>query len=247
MNLQGKTAIVTGAARGIGAVIAQKLAQKGANVVLNDLRISEEMQQLGQELEKSGVRIMLAAADISNFAEAQELVNKAKEEFGAIDILVNNAGITRDNLIMRMSEEDFDKVIAVNLKGAFNCARHVAPLMLRQKSGRIINISSVVGIYGNAGQANYAASKAGIIGLTKSLAKEIGSRGITVNAIAPGFIETEMTAVLPEKVRQELQERITLRRLGQPEDIADAVCFLASDMAKYITGQVLGVDGGMAF
>lgn len=245
MNLQGKTAVVTGAARGIGAAIARKLAEQGANIVINDLRISDEMQQLGQELEKSGVKALLLAADVSNFAEAQEMVDQAKEEFGAVDILVNNAGITRDNLIMRMSEEDFDKVIAVNLKGAFNCARHVAPLMVRQKSGRIINISSVIGIYGNAGQANYAASKAGIIGLTKSLAKEIGSRGITVNAIAPGFIETEMTAVLPEKVRQELQEKITLRRLGKPEDIADAVCFLASDMAKYITGQVLGVDGGM--
>lgn len=245
MILQAKTAIVTGAARGIGAAIAQKLAQEGTNIVLNDLRISDEMQQLGQELEKTGVKVLLLAADISNFAQAQEMVNKAKEEFGAIDILVNNAGITKDNLIMRMSEEDFDKVIAVNLKGAFNCSRHVVPLMVKQKSGRIISISSVIGIYGNAGQANYAASKAGIIGLTKSLAKEIGSRGITVNAIAPGFIETEMTAVLPEKVRQELQERITLRRLGKPEDIADAVCFLASDMAKYITGQVLGVDGGM--
>jgi len=247
MMLQSKTAIVTGSGRGIGAAIAQKLAQEGANIVLNDLRISEAMEQLAKEIENMGVRVLLAEADISNFTAAQEMINKAKEEFGAIDILVNNAGITKDNLIMRMSEEDFDKVISVNLKGAFNCSRHVVPLMVRQKSGRIINISSVVGIYGNAGQANYAASKAGIIGLTKSLAKEIGSRGITVNAIAPGFIETEMTAVLPEKVREELQERITLRKLGKPEDIADAVCFLASDMAKYITGQVLGVDGGMAF
>jgi len=245
--LKGKTAIVTGASRGIGRAIALKLAAAGANIVLNYVNNQEEAVQLAGALTELGVEALAVQADVSNFNEAQALVTKAKEAFGTVDILVNNAGITRDGLIMRMSEEDFDRVLDVNLKGVFNCCRHVVPLMVKQKAGRIINITSVVGLVGNAGQANYAASKAGIIGLTKSLAKEIGSRNITVNAVAPGFIETDMTSELPEKVREAAQENTALKRLGKPENVADAVYFLAADSGAYITGQVISVDGGLAF
>lgn len=245
--LRGKTAIVTGASRGIGRAIALKLAAQGANIVINYVHNQEEAAKLADELKKSGVEVLVVQADVSNFIETQTLVSQAKETFGAVDILVNNAGITRDGLIMRMAEEDFDRVVDVNLKGVFNCCRHVVPLMVRQKAGRIINITSVVGLVGNAGQANYAASKAGIIGLTKSLAKEIGSRNITVNAVAPGFIETDMTSELPEKAREAAQENTALKRLGKPENVAAAVCFLASDGGEYITGQVISVDGGLAF
>jgi len=245
--LKGKTAIVTGASRGIGRAIALKLAGEGANIVINYAHRQEEADVLVNEIAGLGVEALALQADVSIFSEAQTLVVKSKERFGSVDILVNNAGITRDGLIMRMSEEDFDRVMDVNLKGVFNCCRHVVPLMVKQKAGRIINITSVVGLVGNAGQANYAASKAGIVGLTKSLAKEIGSRNITVNAVAPGFIETDMTAELSEKVKEATKENIALKRLGKPENIADAVCFLASDTGEYITGQVISVDGGMAF
>ncbi len=245
--LKGKTAVVTGAGRGIGKAIALKLAGHGANIVINYANSKDLAEELVKEIESFGGHALAVHADVGVFIEAEALVLKAKEEFGTVDILVNNAGITKDGLIMRMSEEDFDKVIQVNLKGAFNCARHVVPTMVKQRGGRIINISSVVGLVGNAGQANYAASKAGIIGLTKSLAKEVGSRGITVNAVAPGFIETDMTSVLSGKIKEAAKENIALKRLGSPANIADAVFFLASDMAEYITGQVISVDGGMAF
>lgn len=245
--LKGKTALVTGASRGIGKAIALKMASMGANIVLNYINSREEADLTVKEIEGFKVRALAVQADVSNFEQAKELVNKTKEEFGTVDILVNNAGITRDGLIMRMPEEDFDRVIQVNLKGAFNCSRHATPLMIKQRSGRIINISSVVGVAGNAGQVNYSASKAGLLGLTKSLAKEVGSRSITVNAVAPGFIETDMTSKLPDKLIEAARESIALQRLGKPENVADAVCFLASDMGEYITGQVICVDGGMAF
>ncbi|NLI92295.1 MAG: 3-oxoacyl-[acyl-carrier-protein] reductase [Peptococcaceae bacterium] len=245
--LKGKTAVVTGASRGIGRAIAAKLASEGANIVINYVNRREEADQLTQDIENLGVKVLAVQADVSIFNQAQNLITRAKEEFGSLDILVNNAGITRDGLLMRMSEEDYDRVMDVNLKGVFNCTRQAVPLMVKQKSGRIINITSVVGLVGNAGQTNYAASKAGIIGFTKSLAKEIGSRNITVNAIAPGFIETDMTSDLPEKVKELSKESIALKRFGKPENVADAVYFLASGMGEYITGQVISVDGGMAF
>lgn len=245
--LKGKTAVVTGASRGIGRAIALKLAGQGANVVVNYVRSKEEAVQLVRELESLGTKALAVLADVSVYSEAENLISRAKKEFGTVDILVNNAGITKDGLIMRMSEEDFDRVIQVNLKGAFNCSRHAVPYMLKQRKGRIINITSVVGLLGNAGQANYAAAKAGLIGLTKSLAKEIGSRGITVNAIAPGFIETDMTAGLPDQTKEAVRESIALKKLGKPENIADAVVFLAGDTGEYITGQIISVDGGMAF
>ncbi|NLO97067.1 MAG: 3-oxoacyl-[acyl-carrier-protein] reductase [Peptococcaceae bacterium] len=244
--LKGKTAIVTGASRGIGRAIALALAGEGAAVVINYVNNRSLAESVVQEIEKSGGKALAVCADVSLFQEAETLVATAKEAFGSVDILVNNAGVTRDGLIMRMSEEDFDRVLQVNLKGAFNCCRHVVPLMVKQRSGRIINITSIVGLVGNAGQANYAASKAGLIGLTKSLAKEIGSRGITVNAIAPGFIETDMTSGLADKLKEAAKENIALKRLGTPDDVANAVCFLASEKAAYITGQVISVDGGMA-
>lgn len=245
--LKGKTAIVTGASRGIGRAIALKLAEQGANIVVNYVNSKDQAESLVTEIEKLGVRVLAIQSDVSLFNEAEHLIGTAKEKFGTVDILVNNAGITRDTLIMRMSEEDFDRIIEVNLKGVFNCSRHTVPIMVKQRSGRIINITSVVGIVGNAGQANYAAAKAGMIGLTKSLAKEIGSRGITVNAVAPGFIETDMTSGLPDKIKEAAKENIALKKFGKPENVADTVCFLASDMGEYITGQVISVDGGMAF
>ncbi|NLP44429.1 MAG: 3-oxoacyl-[acyl-carrier-protein] reductase [Peptococcaceae bacterium] len=245
--LKGKTALVTGASRGIGKAIALKLAAEGANVVINYGQNREEAAKTAAEIEALGVRALIVQADVSSFVQAKELVDRAKQEFNTLDILVNNAGITRDGLLMRMSEQDFDQVIEVNLKGIFNVTRQVVPLMVKQRSGRIINITSVVGLLGNPGQTNYAASKAGIIGFTKALAKEIGSRGITVNAVAPGFIETAMTAALPEKTVEAIKENITLKKLGKPQNVADAVYFLASDLGEYITGQVLSVDGGMAY
>lgn len=245
--LKGKTAVVTGASRGIGKAIALKLAGLGANIVVNDVRIDNQVEDLVKEIESLGVRALAIQADVSVYKEVEALIAQTRDELGTVDILINNAGITKDALLMRMTEEDFDKVISINLKGVFNCTRHVVPLMVKQKSGRIVNIASVVGLLGNAGQANYAASKAGVIGITKSLAKEIGSRGITVNAIAPGFIETLMTAELSDKVKDTLKEHIALKRLGKPENVADAVAFLVCDSGEYITGQVLSVDGGMAF
>ena len=243
--LKDKVAIVTGGTRGIGRAIALKLADHGANIVINYRNSDKEAEELKAILEEKGVKVLTVKCDISNFEDSKNLMDKCKEVFGKIDILVNNAGITKDTLIMRMKEEDFDNVIDVNLKGTFNCAKHVSAIMLKQRFGKIINMTSVVGIAGNAGQVNYAASKAGVIGLTKSLAKELGSRGITVNAVAPGFINTDMTASLSEKFKEEASKNIPLKRLGDPEDVANLVGFLASDAANYITGQVINVDGGM--
>lgn len=243
--LKGKCAIVTGASRGIGKAIALKLAGLGANVVLNYRSSEKEALEVENEIKNMGVDVISVKADISKLNEVENLINTAKEKFGCIDIMVNNAGITKDNLILRMKEEEFDSVIDVNLKGVFNCLKGITPVMVRQKHGKIINISSVVGISGNAGQVNYAASKAGIIGMTKSLAKEIGSRGVNVNAVAPGFIDTEMTQCLGDKVKEEAKKNIPLKRFGQADDVADVVAFLAGSESDYITGQVIHVDGGM--
>lgn len=243
--LKGKCAIVTGSSRGIGKAIAKKLASQGVNIVLNYRSSDEEALEVENELKEYGVEVLKVKADISKLNEVEHLIKAAKEKFNKIDIMVNNAGVTIDNLLIRMKEEDFDNVINVNLKGVFNCLKVITPVMLRQRCGAIINISSVVGLTGNAGQVNYAASKAGVIGMTKSLAKELGSRGITVNAVAPGFIETDMTHDLNEEYREKIQQEIPLKRFGTAEDVADVVSFLAGDNAKYITGQVIHVDGGM--
>ncbi|RKD34400.1 3-oxoacyl-[acyl-carrier-protein] reductase [Thermohalobacter berrensis] len=245
MNLEGKVALVTGGSRGIGKAIALKLASAGANIVINYSRNDKKAKEVIKEVEDLGRKGIAIQADVSKLDQAQELINKAIEKFGKIDILVNNAGITRDNLLMRMSEDEWDDVISVNLKGAFNVTKSIIRKMLRQKSGSIINIASVVGLSGNAGQCNYAASKAGLVGFTKSVAKEVAKKNVRVNAIAPGFIQTDMTDKLPDKVKDEYIKKIPLNRFGETEDIANAVLFLASDMSKYITGQVLVVDGGM--
>ncbi len=239
--LKDKTVIVTGAAKGIGRAVAVAFAKEGANVVVNYR--STPPDETVALVEAEGVKCLAIQADVSNFEQAEALVQKAKEEFGSVDVLVNNAGITRDTLLMRMSEEDFDAVINTNLKGCFNMVKHTSKIMLKQKSGSIINMSSVVGISGNVGQANYAAAKAGVIGLTHSAAKELASRGITCNAIAPGFIETDMTAVLSDKVKEGILNAIPLKRMGGAEEVADLAVFLAN--AKYITGQVIAIDGGM--
>lgn len=244
--LQGKCAVITGASRGIGREIAIKYAKEGANIVLNYRNSKEEALQLKEELDELGSNTLIFKANVSKFEEAEKLIKEAKEVFGRVDILVNNAGITKDNLIMRMKEEDFDSVIDVNLKGAFNCLKAVTPIMIRQKSGKIINMSSVVGVIGNAGQVNYSASKAGLIGMTKSLAREIGGKNININAIAPGFIDTDMTKVLSEDQKKNIISQVPLKRLGHAEDIANLALFLASDQSNYITGQVIHVDGGMA-
>ncbi|MGL5151067.1 MAG: 3-oxoacyl-[acyl-carrier-protein] reductase [Clostridium sp.] len=243
--LKGKTAIVTGASRGIGRAIALKLASLGANIVINYRNSDKEAKLVEDEIKEFGVNTLIIKADISNLEEVNNLIMQSKEKFGIIDIMVNNAGVTKDTLILRMKEEDFNTVIDTNLKGVFNCLKAITPIMVKQKTGKIINMSSVVGIIGNAGQVNYSASKAGVIGMTKSLAKELGGRGITVNAVAPGFIETDMTEVLGDKFKDEAKKGIPLKRLGKPEDVANAVAFLSSDEASYITGQTINVDGGM--
>lgn len=243
--LKGKTAVVTGASRGIGRAIAIKLAKLGANIVVNYRNSVDAVQEVVKEIEALGVKALAVQADISSYSDVEFMMKKCIEEFGSLDILVNNAGITKDGLLMRMKEEDFDSVIDINLKGAFNCTRHVSAIMLKQRRGRIINISSVSGITGNAGQVNYSSAKAGIIGMTKAVAREFASRGITCNAVAPGYIQTDMTKALPEKVKDVIMNTIPLKRLGMPEDVANAVAFLASEEAAYITGQVINVDGGM--
>ena len=246
MNFTGKTAIVTGGSRGIGRAVCLELAAGGANVVFCYAGNDAAAHKTAQDVEAAGGRALALRCDVSDAAQVDALVSAAGERFGRIDILVNNAGITRDNLLLRMSEAEFDMVVAANLKGAVLCMKAVSKRMLKQRCGRIVNLSSVVGLRGNAGQVNYAASKAGIIGMTKSLAKELASRGVTVNAVAPGFIETDMTAALSESARSAAQGSIPMGRLGTPEDVAKAVAFLAGDDAAYITGQVLAVDGGMA-
>jgi len=243
MNFEGKVVLVTGAAQGIGREIALSFAREKAKVVLFDLQ-EEKLASVQKEL-SSYSEIVYFAVDVTDLPKVEEAVNKIIDKFSRIDILVNNAGITRDNLILRLKEEDWDKVIAINLKGVFNCSKAVARFMLKQRAGKIVNISSVIGIMGNAGQTNYGASKAGIIGFTKSLAKELGPRGICVNAVAPGYIQTAMTDKLPEEVKKKMLAMIPLGRFGKPEDIAAAVLFLASEASSYITGKVLTVDGGM--
>lgn len=243
--LAGKVALVTGASRGIGKAIACKLAREGAKVIINYNGSKEKAEAVKSEIEAAGGQAEVYQCDVSDYTACETFIQTVIKEEGSLDILVNNAGITKDGLLMKMSEEDFDKVLDTNLKGAFNTIRFASRQMLRQKGGRIINMSSVVGVSGNAGQANYAASKAGMIGLTKAAARELASRGITVNAIAPGFIETDMTDVLSDKVKEASEAQIPLGHFGKPEDVAAAAAFLASEEAGYITGQVLHVDGGM--
>ncbi len=245
MELADRVALVTGSARGIGLAISKGLAAGGADIVLNDLIEEGAAKEAIEAIRRLDRRVLYLQADISQNQQAKALMGDAVAEFGKIDVLVNNAGITRDSLLLRMTEEDWDSVLAVNLKGTFNCTQAVAKQMMKQRSGSIVNIASIVGIRGNAGQANYSASKAGVIGLTKTAAKELASRGIRVNAIAPGFIETEMTKKLPAETRAKVVERIPLGAFGSPADVASLVRFLASDSARYITGQVIGLDGGL--
>lgn len=242
---ENKVALITGATRGIGKEIALELAENGFDIAINYRSIQEGMEELKKEIEKHNVRAEFVKADVSNFEECENMVKETIEKFGKIDVLVNNAGITKDGLIMRMKKEDFENVIDVNLTGTFNVTRNVIPYMIKQKSGRIINLSSVVGVAGNAGQTNYSASKAGVIGFTKSLAKEVASRNILVNAIAPGFIDTDMTNVLSDAVKEGINAQIPLKRMGSPREVAKIVKFLSSDDSSYITGQVINVDGGM--
>lgn len=245
MYLDGKCVIVTGASRGIGKAIALALAGAGAHVLVNYAGRAQAAEETAGQIRAMGRRALVCQADVADPNQVQAMMDLALKEFGRIDILVNNAGITRDNLILRMKEADWDAVLDINLKGAFNCIKAVARPMVKAKGGRIINVSSVVGLYGNPGQANYAAAKAGLIGLTKAMAKELGSRGITVNAVAPGYIMTEMTEQINPEAKAKLQESIALSRLGKPEDVAAVVAFLAGEAAGYVTGQVIEVDGGM--
>lgn len=244
--LEGKVAVVTGASRGIGRAVALKLSREGATVVINYNGSADKAEEVKCEIEKNGGKAEVMQCNVSDFQACEGFIKEVIAKFGSLDILVNNAGITRDGLLMKMSEDDFDAVLDTNLKGTFHCIRFASRQMMKQRSGRIINLSSVSGVLGNAGQANYSASKAGVIGLTKAAARELSSRGITVNAIAPGFINTDMTQCLPDKVKEESVKQIPLGRFGEPEDIAEAAAFLASEKAGYITGQVLCVDGGMA-
>jgi 3-oxoacyl-[acyl-carrier protein] reductase len=246
MDFQDKVAVVTGSSRGIGRAIALRLAEGGAQVVVNYRRDEAGAEEVVAEISASGGQAIAVQADVSDVKQAQGLIDAAKETFGRVDILVNNAGTTRDTLLMRMSEEDWDIVIDTNLKGTFNCIKAVSRQMVRQRYGRIVNITSVAGLVGNAGQANYASAKAGLVGLTKTVAKELGSRGITCNAVAPGFVYTELTASLPPELVQQAIDRTPVGRVGEPEDMAAAATFLASDDAAYVTGQVVAVDGGLS-
>ena len=243
--LKNKNAVVTGATRGIGREIAFTLAENGANVAINYRTLNEDVERLIEELKSYGTNIVAVKCDISDEEEVKNFIAESKKQLGSIDILINNAGITKDGLLMRMKEKDFSDVLDVNLKGTFITTREAASIMMKQRHGKIINISSVVGVIENAGQCNYAASKAGVIGFSKSVARELASRNITVNVVAPGFINTDMTGVLPEKVKESMLQGIPLKRIGEPKDIANAVLFLASDLSNYITGQVINVDGGM--
>lgn len=245
MLLDGKVALVTGASRGIGRAIALRLAEEGAKVAINYAGNTARAEEVRNEIESRGGEAFLVQADISDSKAVEAMVSQVAERFGQIDILVNNAGITRDGLLMRMKEEDFDAVIDTNLRGVFYCTKAVSKLMMKKRSGRIVNMASVVGLTGNAGQTNYAAAKAGVVGFSKSAARELASRGITVNAVAPGFIDTDMTAAMTDKAREATLVNIPLKRMGRPEDVANAVLFLVSDQASYITGQVVNVDGGM--
>ncbi len=246
MNFENKTAVVTGGSRGIGFAIAEKLAQGGANIAILYVGDESEGIKAKEELSKYGTKVEQYFCDVSDFNASKEVVDKVIEEFGGIDILVNNAGITRDKLILNMDEKYFDAVIGVNLKGTFNMIKHTYKHFMKKRYGRIVSTSSIVGIVGNAGQANYSASKAGIIGLTKSVAKELAGRGVTANAVAPGYIGTDMTNVLPDKVKESMKAQIPAKRIGTPEDVADVVAFLCSDDAAYVTGEVIRVDGGLA-
>lgn len=246
MSLENKTAVVTGASRGIGLAVAKKLASQGANIAILYVGKEEEGENAKKEVEALGVKVGLYYCDVSSFNESKETVEKIIEEFGGIDILVNNAGIVRDKLILKMEESDFDAVINVNLKGTFNMIKHTYTHFMKKRAGRIVNVASVVGINGNAGQANYSASKAGVIGLTKSVAKELAGRGVTANAVAPGYIITDMTNALSDKVKDAIEASIPMKKRGLPEDVANAISFLCSDDASYITGEVIRVDGGMA-
>jgi 3-oxoacyl-[acyl-carrier protein] reductase len=244
MELKDRVALVTGGARGIGKAIAMRFAAAAADIIVADVNI-EEAETTAKEIEATGRRALALAMDVTDYANVEEALNKILDKFAKVDILVNNAGITKDNLLLRMSQQEWDAVLNVNLKGTFNCIKAVSRPMIKQRYGRIINIASIIGIIGNPGQANYSASKAGIIALTKTAAKELSSRNINVNAVAPGFIQTEMTAKLPEDLKEKMKQAIPLNRFGSPEDIANVCLFLASDDASYITGQTIVVDGGM--
>ena len=246
MLFEDKVALVTGASRGIGRAIALQLAAEGAKIAINFAGNTAKAEEVKSEIESAGGSAMLVQADVADIQAVDEMVQKVVDAYSKIDILVNNAGITRDNLLMRMKPDDFDNVINTNLKGVFNCMKSVTKIMMKQRSGRIVNMASIVAITGNAGQTNYAAAKAGIIGFSKSAAKEFASRGITINVVAPGFIDTDMTAVIPDKIKDEMLKGIPLSRMGTADDVAQAVKFLVSDQASYITGQVLRVDGGMS-
>lgn len=245
MQLKGKTAVITGSGRGLGKAIALKLASMGANIVLNDIAASDSIDATAEEFKAAGYPVAVTKGDVRNTDDVKAMVSKAVEAFGSVDILINNAGITKDKPMAMMSEEDWDLVLSINLKGAFLCTKFAAKQMIKQRYGRIVNIASVAGRYGNQGQANYSASKAGLIGLTKTTAKEFASRGVTCNAVAPGIIKSKMTDVLPEEVKNKYMENIPLGRFGTPEDVANVVAFLASDDASYVTAQVIDIDGGL--
>ncbi len=243
--LKGKNAIITGASRGIGREIALTLAENGTNIVINYRNYNNEIEALVKDIEAKGVKIVTVKCDVSNFEEVENLISEAKEKLGSIDILVNNAGITKDGLLMRMKQEDFESVLDVNLKGVFNTTKLVTPIMMKQRAGKIVNISSVVGLVGNAGQCNYAASKAGVIGFSKSIARELAPRGVNINVVAPGYIDTDMTNGLSDKVKESILQTIPMKKMGSTKDVANLVLFLSSSLSDYITGQVINVDGGM--